>query len=166
MRARTLCLGLFTLSAIFAALFAACGGDDAGGSSSRTGPDEQYVKDLCKAADKLTTDMDKAFSGPTPDNIGDAFSSFFKAFSQPVQDFSKAFGKASAPADLKEWHQTTAKLLDDSAKALKAGKFDDPALDSLGDSPIANMPEGPRARLQAIAAKVPECKTNNIFEGP
>ena len=71
---------------------------------------------------------------------------------------------AQPPADLQDWHRTTAKQLDDGAKALKANEFDDPALEALGDSPLPNMPEGPRARLQKIAETAPECKATNPFE--
>ena len=160
-------LGRFIFAALLvAAPLAACGGGDntaaTGGGGS--GADKAYVTGLCNGFAAFSTSLEKAFSGPTPADLGAAFTQLFKAMVQPIQQFSDAFGKLQPPADLADWHKTTATQLAAAAKALKDGKFDDPTLQGLSNSPIPNMPDAPRQRLEAIAAKTDACKKANPFD--
>lgn len=157
-------LGILAVLFASAGLLAACGGDDDGGGGGSGGSDEQYVKDLCVAAGKFSDSLDKAFSGPTPSNAADAFSLFLNSLGKPYEEFSTAFKRANPPADLKDWHGKTAKDLDAAVKAVKDRKFDSPALKGLGDSPVPVLPDGPRQRLQKVAATTKECEKANLFE--
>jgi hypothetical protein len=145
---------------------AACGG---GGDSSSTGPaggsgrDQAFVTGLCQGFSTFTKDVETAIAGPTPDDIGKAFEMLFAALAEPTQRFSQAFAKLEPPEDLAAWHKDASQQLAAAAKALKAGKFDDPALDRLSSSPIPEMPAGPRDRLSAIAAKTGACKEFDPF---
>jgi hypothetical protein len=157
----------FILAGLFlAAPVAACGGGDSKASTGGAGSsaDTAYVTGLCQSFAAFSDSIEKSFSGPTPSDIGDAFAQLFKAMVQPTQQFSDAFGKLQPPSDLADWHKNTATQLAAAAKALKSGKFDDPALQGLSNSPIPDMPDAPRQRLEAIATKTDACKKANPFD--
>ena len=151
---------------VLAAPIAACGGGDsnsvAGGGGSNA--DTAYVTGLCQSFATFSDDMEKSLSGPTPTDLGDAFAQLFKAMVKPTHQFSDAFGKLRPPSDLADWHKNAAAQLAAAAKALKAGKFDDPALQGVSNSPIPDMPDAARQRLEAIAAKIDACKKVNPFD--
>jgi hypothetical protein len=151
---------------VLAAPMAACGGGDstapAGGGGSNS--DTAYVTGLCQGYSAFATSIEKSLSGPTPSDIGAAFAQLFQSMVHPVQQFSDAFGKLQPPSDLADWHKKTAVQLAAAAKALKDGKFDDPALGTLSSSPIPDMPDAPRQRLAAIAAATDACKKTNPFD--
>jgi hypothetical protein len=147
-------------------VLAACGGggDSGGSSGGGGGSDQAYVTGLCKSISQFSDAMDAALAGPTPTDIGQAFEQIFTAMAKPLQQFSDSFAKLKPPSDLADWHKTTAKQLSDAAKALKSGNLDDPALAALGDSPVPNMPDGPRERLKTLADKTKECGDTNPFD--
>jgi hypothetical protein len=170
---RVLFLFLAAFTVLSAALFVACGGDDDSSSSGdsgsakpsgATGSDEAYVKDICAAAAKMAKELDKISAGPTPSDPSKAFEAVFKSMSGPIDTFAKDFAKAKPPKDLAQWHADTAKQLSALAKALKDGKFDDPALNSLGDSPLPDMPKDAEARLDKLAKNVDGCKDADVFK--
>lgn len=144
-------------------VLSACGGgdDDSGGG---TGSDQAYVTGLCKSIGQFSDAMEAAFAGPTPADLGDAFAQLFAAMAKPLQQFSDSFAKLNPPSDLADWHKKTAKQLSDAAKALKDGNLDDPSLAGLGDSPVPDMPEKPRDRLNGLADKTKECGELNPFD--
>lgn len=152
---------LFPATAFIALLLAGCSGDDGASISGPGGSDEQYVKDLCSAAGRFADDLDKAFSGPTPSSVADAFSLFLNSLGKPYEAFAVSFEKAAPPADLKEWHAKTAKDLAAAVKAVKEKKFES---ETLIGSPIPAIPDGPRQRLQKIAGAASECEKANLFE--
>jgi hypothetical protein len=151
---------------VLAPVVSACGGggDSGGGNGGGGGSDQAYVTGLCKGISQFSDAMDAALSGPTPTDIGQAFAQIFEAMAKPLQQFSDSFAKLKPPSDLADWHKRTAQQLSDAAKALKSGNLDDPALAALGDSPVPNMPDGPRERLKTLADKTTECGKTNPFD--
>lgn len=144
---------------------AACGNDsDSTRPASESSRDQAFVTGLCRSFSVFTDDVDKALAGPTPTDLGQAFEMVFTALVGPIQRFSQSFAKLQPPDDLAAWHKDTSRQLAAAAKALKAGKFDDPSLDSLAASPVPDMPVGPRDRLAAIAAKTSECEQVSPFD--
>jgi hypothetical protein len=142
---------------------AGCGGDDsADGASSDV--DRAFVTGLCQEVSALSAGVEKSLAGPTPADLGEAIEQLFSALVEPMQGFADGFGKLTPPEDLADWHKNTATQLAAAAKALKAGRFDDPSLESLSKSPIPDMPEAARKRLEAIAATMGACKADNPFE--
>ena len=143
----------------------ACGGGDSAPSSGGgSSTDTAFVKGLCQGFGAFSASIEKSFSGPTPSDIGSALAQLLKAMVEPTQKFSDSFQKLTPPSDISEWHKNAAAQLAAAAKALKDGKFDDPSLQGLSDSPIPDMPEPARDRLGAIAAKTDECKKANPFD--
>jgi len=181
---RVLFLFLAAFTVVSAAVFVACGGDDdkssSGGSSSSssssgssdsakpsgaTGSDEAFVKDLCAAAGRMAADIKKASSAPAAksDDPSKAFEQIFTSMAGPIDQFAKDFAKAKPPKDLAQWHADASKQLSAVAKALKDGKFDDPSLTSLDNSPMPDMPKDIEARLDKLAKNADGCKDNDIF---
>lgn len=170
---RLLFLFIAAFTVMGAALFVACGGDDNTSSSAasdgaikvsgETGSDQAFVNDICKATDRFTKEMNKVSAGPTAADPSKAMEQVFKSMSGPMSTFASDFAKAKPPKDLVQWHADTAKQLGVVAKALKDGKFDDPAIASLGDSPIADMPKDAEARLSKLAANADGCKGTAVF---
>lgn len=158
-------LALAFVSVMLAAWIAAACGDD--GSSSGSAPassrDQAFVTGLCQGFSTFSKDVDKALAGPTPADLGEAFGMLFTALVDPMQRFSRTFSKLEPPEDLAAWHKNASQQVGAAAKALKDGRFDDPALEGLARSPIPDMPDGPRDRLAAIAAKTSGCKQFDPF---
>jgi hypothetical protein len=151
---------------VLPALFAACSGSDNVSSKLNADTDTTFVTGLCKAAKTFGDTVEKSLAGPTPSDLGAAFSAFFEAIGPGVQTFSDSFAKLTPPADLEQWHRDSAQKLSAAAKALKAGNFDDPSLDALSQSPIPDMPTDARTRLKAIADKTDVCKGQQVFDDP
>ena len=153
------------LAGMLVAPLAACGGgDDKGASVGGSADDAAFVSGLCKSASTLSASVEKSFSGPTPAGLGEALVQLLKALVQPMQQFSADFDKLHPPSDLADWHKQTSAQLSAAAKALRDGKYDDSSLQGLSTSPIPDMPEAARQRLESIAAKTGACKQANPFE--
>jgi len=76
----------------------------------------------------------------------------------------KGFGPGAGNShDLAPWFEQAQPKMAAAAKALKDGNFTDPALANLGSDPFPAMPDGPRMRLQALAAKTRECDGLDAF---
>lgn len=148
--------------ALGAMFFASCGGDDddnggddgGGSSSGGTGSDEKFVADLCKAAAKFSTDLEKI----DPSKVTDV-DKIGETLAKPFEDFSNSFAKLKPPSDLKEWHSDASKALKDSVKALKGGDFENMLDDS---SPFPELPKSAADRLTKIADKNDDCKDAEI----
>ena len=163
-----LCTALFSLAV------AACSGDDAAGPKTNpaNGADAAYVTGLCKAISSFTTDFEKAAPAPPTGNasanigadLGAALLKVFDALTEPFRRFSESFAGLKPPADLADWHKSTSQQLATAAKALKDKKYDDPSLQGLSQSPLPDIPAGPRERLAAIAANTSDCKQYNPFD--
>ena len=143
----------------------------AGGENST---DAAFVAGLCTAArgfiDTVTKNTQaaltpKAGSSATPD-IGSAFVAILQALAPAYGTFAGEVNKLKPPADLQAWFQQAQPQMAAAAQALKDGKFDDPSLKNLSQSPLPDMPAGPRARLAALAARVAACKGLNPFSPP
>ena len=158
--------GLALMLLLAPAILAACSSSDNAASKPNASSDTAFVTGLCNAAKSFGDDVQKSLAGPTPTDLGAALAAFFESIGPALQRFSDTFAKLTPPADLNEWHRESAEKLATAAKALKDGKFDDPSLDSLSQSPIPDMPEDARTRLQAVAAKVDACKDQPIFADP
>ncbi len=165
MRSRASLALVFVSIALGAAIATACGDDDSSSSGPAGGSDrdQAFVTGLCKSFSAFSVDVEKALAGPTPSDLGKAFELVFKTLADPIQRFAQAFAKLEPPEDLAGWHKDASKQLSAAAKALKAGKFDDSSLQGLSDSPIPDVPKGPRERLTAIAANTDDCKEFNPF---
>lgn len=140
------------------------------GNGGATGSDEQFVSGMCKAAktfvDKLSADMDKITPSATAeslDDLGKFFEAFFGNLAPAFEQFAKDFRNLKPPKDLQQWHADAATKLDAAAKALKDGKFDDPALQDLGDSAMPEIPKDINDRLEKIAKNNKDCKELDAF---
>ncbi len=163
MKSRIFMLAL-ALPMALGVLFAACGGDDdddddggdsGSGSSVQTGSDEKYVADMCKAYNTYATALTKAMLSIEEKDSEDA-GALLKAFVGPMEDFAKAYAKMKPPADIKDWHVSSAKALSDQVKALKDAK-DLSAFENIGESPVGDMPAGAEERLTKLADKNKDC---------
>ena len=136
------------LAVVFgAALFAACGDDDSGG----TGNDATYVAAICKAQatfrdsldaldpTKLTTDADQA-----------------KALVDPVSSYLKDVKAANPPSDAKPYHDKIVQFLSDGLDKLKQGD-----ISALNNEP-EQAPQAIRDRFQAIADGNEDCKRTSF----
>lgn len=141
-----------------------------GNGTSATGSDEQFVSGMCKAAktfvDKLTKDMASVTPSATAeslDDLGTFFEEFFGNIGPAFEQFAKDFKQLKPPKDLAQWHADATTKIDAAAKALKDGKFDDPALQALGDNTIPEIPADINDRLEKIAKDNADCKELDTF---
>ncbi|MBE7519246.1 MAG: hypothetical protein HS107_08365 [Thermoflexaceae bacterium] len=174
MKSRILMLAV-ALPLAFTVLFAACGGDDDddGGSDSegssaniKTGSDEDYVGDMCKAFSSYAEDLTKvmlSIGGSEEPDID----KIMKGLVEPTEDLTKALSKMKPPADLKDWHVATVSALSAQVKAMKDAKDLESldALEAFGDIPMGDMPAGAEERLGKLAAKNKDCQKANLFAG-
>ena len=174
---------------LFVPLVTSCGGKGAQSTSAaassavnsavsptvKTGSDADFVKGLCVAAgafvDRVTKDTQAALTpqpgtdgspAATPD-FGSAFIALFQAIAPAYGTFVEQMAKLKPPPDLAPWFEQAQPKMAAAAKALKDGNFTDPALANLGSDPFPAMPDGPRMRLQALAAKTRECDGLDAF---
>ncbi len=151
---------------VFTALAASSCNDDGGAATNASsGPDQQFVTALCKATDAFGKDFEKATAGPTPADIATAFKLLLTALVKPTQHFADSFAKLTPPPDLVQWHNDSSAKLSAAAKALAAGRLDDPAFEGLSKSPVPELPPAAGVRLAAIAAKTSDCATYSPFTG-
>ena len=148
--------GMFAATAVLVA--AACGGgdDDGGGGSSRgTGSDERYVSDVCKAGKQFQESFFAALasvgSSQDPNKVAEALA-------KPLEDFAKSFDRANPPSDLKDWHEQTAKQLNDAVKQFKESDNIDDLESAFDEDLISSPPAGASERLQAIAESNSDCQ--------
>jgi hypothetical protein len=153
-------LAITSLS-IIALAFAACGGDDDGGSSGTsgaTGSDEKFVADICKAGKTFSDEITKLSSSITdPSKAADAFA-------KPFETFAKAFAKAAPPKDLKSWHDDASKSLNDIVKKLKGGDLEE-AFSAFDGDPFPDPPKSASDRLTKVAEKNKDCKDADFTFG-
>jgi len=141
----------------------------------QTGSDAEFVKGVCVAAqafvDQVTKDTQSALTpqpgakgtpAATPD-FGSAFIALFQAIAPAYGKFADQMSKLKPPPDLADWFQQAQPQMAAAAKALKDGNFDDPSLKNLSTNPFPAIPDGPRTRLQGVAAKTKECDGLDAF---
>ncbi|MGH2633823.1 MAG: hypothetical protein ACRDG3_10475, partial [Tepidiformaceae bacterium] len=179
-------------AALLLALGAACSSNTTGkptpapGSSATTAPtsspgrvqtgsDAEFVQGMCAAAqgfvDQVTNDTQSLLTpqpgadgtpAATPD-FGSAFFALFQAIAPAYGKFADQVGKLKPPPDLADWFQQAQPRMAAAATALKDGNFDDPSLQDISTEPFPAMPDGPRERLQGVAAKTKECDGLDVF---
>ncbi len=136
------------------------------GSAKATGSDQEFVKGLCLAGQHFVDKMMKDLGGAgtttaTPasiDDFGNVFAAFFLNLAPAFAGLAQEFKALKPPKDLAQWHADAAAKLDAAAKALKAGKFDDPALNDLGNDAIPPLPQDVQDRLEKVSADIKECQ--------
>ena len=147
----------FALGATF---FAACGGDDddgGGGGGGGNGSDEDFVDGLCGAFKDFEDDFTKIFANPA--DLGDEEDAA-KAMAEPFENLAKAFGDLNPPKDLEDWHKDASDALDDAAKQLKDGNFDEGIFAE--ESPIEEPPQAAQDRLEKLINDNEDCKDSNF----
>ena len=144
--------------ALGAMFFGACGGDDDDtiGGGGRSGSDEDFVDDFCKAGSDFAKDIqdigDDLSEETDPEKIGDAMS-------EPFEDFANAFKDLNPPSDLEDWHDDASKSLDNVVKSLKDGNFD---AEALSDEPFPEMPKDAEERLSKLAEENEDCQDSDF----
>lgn len=160
-RARSLFLSAIVVLSLNAGVLAACSDS---GSSGGTGSDKEYVKGICLAGGHFIDRLMKGFDTPTGtataslDDFGNAFASIFLNLTPAYETLAKEFKALKPPKDLADWHKDAVAKMDAAVKALKAGNFDDPAVQDLGGDAMPAMPKDAQDRLQKIAEDTKECK--------
>ena len=143
-----------TFAAFAAALSVACG-DDAGGSSNggsvKTGSDDQYVGDMCKAFNTWLTVIDKVDMNSA--SSGDV-TKILDVLVKPTEQLARDFSKMKPPADMKDWHAATVKALTNMSDTLKKSKD----LSALDSNPFPQMPADAEARLSTLAEAKKDCQ--------
>ena len=190
LRNRSAFVPLVLALALGAALLVGCsdnsngsGSSDSGsggssGGARATGSDQEFAKGLCVAGQHFLDKMTKGFATPpsnssTPasmDDLGNVFAAFFLNLAPAFEGLAKDFKALKPPKDLAQWHADAAAKLDAAVKALKDGKFDDPALNDLGSDAIPPLPQDVQDRLDKAAANIKECQdldklSNSTGEG-
>ncbi|MCE7929476.1 MAG: hypothetical protein HUU14_05900 [Dehalococcoidia bacterium] len=174
MKSRIILLAL-ALPLALSVLLVACGGDDdddGGGSDSgssaniKTGSDEDYVGDMCKAFDAYAAGLTKAMLSMGTSDSPD-IEKMMKALVEPMEDFAGALAKMKPPADMKDWHVASIKSINDAVKTLKDSKDLESldAIEDLGNFDMAEMPAGAEERLGKLAAKNKDCQKADLFGG-
>jgi len=141
----------------------------------QTGSDAEFVRGLCvaaqgfvdevtKATDPLLTPQPGANGTPaaSPD-LGSAFFALFEAIAPAYGTFADKMSKLKPPSDLADWFQHAQPQMAAAAKALKEGNFADPSLKDFSTNPFPPIPDGPRARLQGVAATTKACDGLDVF---
>ena len=144
-------------------------------ASPQTGSDADFVKGMCVAAqafvERVTKDTQSLLTpqagadgtpAATPD-FGSAFFGLFQAIAPAYEAFAQQISKLKPPPDLAAWFHQAQPAMAAAAKALKEGNFDDPSLKNFSTSPFPAMPDGPRSRLQGVAAKTKACDGLDVF---
>ena len=149
------------LLAVFAAaLFVACGDDDSssnGGSSGsvKTGSDDAYVGDMCKAFAAYGAAMEKATKDLGSSSSVADITKMMEQLAKPTEQLANDFAKMKPPADLKDWHTGATKSIKDAAKQMKDSKD---LSDTNAMSDIPDMPKAADDRLAKLAANNKDCK--------
>jgi hypothetical protein len=160
-------LAALLLAVFAAALSVACGDDSSsssGGSSGsvKTGSDDQYVGDMCKAFAAYATAMDKATKDLGSGSSVADVSKIMEQMAKPTEQLANDFAKMKPPADLKDWHTGATKSLKDAVSQLKDSK------DLSGANAMSDIPDMPKAaddRLAKLAADNKDCKAANGLFG-
>jgi hypothetical protein len=143
--------------ALGAAIFAGCGDDDddgGGGGGARTGTDEQFVSDFCKALKDFQDSLSDTLSDP--EALSEGEDAVAEALAEPFRDFADAFKDMRVPNDLKDWHSDATKALDQAADQLEDGKFDEGIFAE--EEPFEDPPQDVQDRLQKLAEDNEDCK--------
>jgi hypothetical protein len=138
--------------------FAACGGSDSGESASAggTSSDETYVAAVCSAGAQFFKDIEKAqaaalksIDDPSSD---EAEKIAAKAMAEPVATFAKNLRRATAPKDVKKYHDEMVSNLDKAAKGLKDGD-----MGALSAMDMSDAPADVSDRLDKLASANKDC---------
>jgi len=148
------------LLAVFASAFVvACGDDDStsgssSGGSVKTGSDEAYVGDMCKAFATYAAAMEKATKDlGTSTSVAD-ITKMMEQLAKPTEQLANDFAKMKPPADLKDWHTGATKSINEAAKQMKDSKD---LSDTNAMSDIPDMPKAADDRLAKLAASNKDC---------